>query len=82
MQSRWWSRIGYGSRAVTDVSSVHDLHIWSLTSGKSSLTAHVVHEPEHAQSWRQLAELLAHLVSGMAVFAQVGVGADRKLSHL
>ena len=36
--------------AVTGVSSVHDLHIWSLTSGKSSLTAHVVHEPERGSA--------------------------------
>jgi cobalt-zinc-cadmium efflux system protein len=27
------------------VVSVHDLHIWALTSGKSSLTAHVVYDP-------------------------------------
>ena len=26
------------------VVSVHDLHIWALTSGKTSLTAHVVHD--------------------------------------
>ena len=32
--------------AVNGVLSVHDLHIWSLTSGKFSLTAHVVHDPE------------------------------------
>lgn len=30
---------------VEGVQSVHDLHIWALTSGKSSLTAHVVCEP-------------------------------------
>ncbi len=29
--------------AVPGVQSVHDLHVWALTSGKSSLTAHVVH---------------------------------------
>lgn len=29
--------------SVPGVESVHDLHIWALTSGKSSLTAHVVH---------------------------------------
>ena len=28
--------------AVPGVISVHDLHIWALTSGKNSLTAHVV----------------------------------------
>jgi len=31
--------------AVQGVQSVHDLHVWALTSGKSSLTAHVVHAP-------------------------------------
>ncbi|QKV51928.1 MULTISPECIES: cation diffusion facilitator family transporter [Comamonadaceae] len=30
---------------VSGVTSVHDLHIWALTSGKPSLTAHVVHDP-------------------------------------
>lgn len=28
--------------AVPGVASVHDLHVWSITSGKSSLTVHVV----------------------------------------
>jgi len=30
--------------AVAGVVSVHDLHVWALTSGKPSLTAHVVHQ--------------------------------------
>jgi cobalt-zinc-cadmium efflux system protein len=29
-------------RAVDGVEDVHDLHVWALTSGKNSLTAHVV----------------------------------------
>lgn len=29
-------------RSVAGVESVHDLHVWALTSGKNSLTAHVV----------------------------------------
>ena len=29
--------------SVPGVESVHDLHVWALTSGKNSLTAHVVH---------------------------------------
>lgn len=32
--------------AVPGVTSIHDLHIWALTSGKSSLTAHVVYAPK------------------------------------
>lgn len=30
---------------VPGVLSVHDLHVWALTSGKISLTAHVVYDP-------------------------------------
>ena len=32
-------------RAVPGVASVHDLHVWSITSGMPSLTAHVVLAP-------------------------------------
>lgn len=31
--------------AVPGVQSIHDLHLWALTSGKASLTAHVVYAP-------------------------------------
>jgi cobalt-zinc-cadmium efflux system protein len=31
---------------IPGVTSVHDLHVWSITSGKASLTAHVVHDPD------------------------------------
>lgn len=34
--------------AIPGVTGVHDLHIWALTSGKNSLTAHVVHAAEVA----------------------------------
>lgn len=30
--------------AVPGVVGIHDLHVWALTSGKASLTAHVVHD--------------------------------------
>lgn len=33
---------------VAGVTNVHDLHVWVLTSGKNSLTAHVVHTSEMA----------------------------------
>jgi cobalt-zinc-cadmium efflux system protein len=49
-------------RAVPGVRDVHDLHVWVLTSGKNSLTAHVVHEPQVIadQLLARLTELLAH----------------------
>ncbi|CAN7400274.1 cation diffusion facilitator family transporter [Massilia sp. LjRoot122] len=31
---------------VPGVVSVHDLHVWAITSGKSSLTVHVVHQAD------------------------------------
>lgn len=43
------------------VQSVHDLHVWALTSGKSSLTAHlVVPEADTEQVLLAARELLAH----------------------
>lgn len=35
-------------RALAGVADVHDLHLWSLTSGMNVLTAHVVTEEEHS----------------------------------
>jgi cobalt-zinc-cadmium efflux system protein len=37
-------KIQQSIEAVAGVVSVHDLHVWALTSGKPSLTAHVVHQ--------------------------------------
>jgi cobalt-zinc-cadmium efflux system protein len=31
--------------AIPGVRSIHDLHVWALTSGKASLTVHVVNDP-------------------------------------
>ena len=46
---------------VIGVSGVHDLHVWALTSGKNSLTAHVVHDEgvETAALIKRLKEVLA-----------------------
>ena len=54
--------------AVNGVLSVHDLHIWSLTSGKSSLTAHVVHEPEREPATTLLQALQEMLALRFKVF--------------
>lgn len=35
-------------RAVPGVTDIHDLHVWSLTSGRVSLTAHAVHKADVA----------------------------------
>lgn len=34
-------------QSVEGVASVHDLHLWSITSGEPALTAHVVLQPGH-----------------------------------
>lgn len=47
--------------AIPGVRSVHDLHVWVLTSGKNSLTAHVVHEPQATAS--ELLAKLGHLLA-------------------
>lgn len=35
-------------RAVNGVLSIHDLHVWAISSGKTSLTVHAVHTPDVA----------------------------------
>ncbi len=36
-------------RAVPGVQAIHDLHVWALSSGRNSLTVHVVLAPEAAE---------------------------------
>ena len=35
--------------AIPGVTAIHDLHVWALTSGKNSLTVHLVMSPEAAE---------------------------------
>jgi cobalt-zinc-cadmium efflux system protein len=54
-------------RAVPGVVSVHDFHLWAVTSGKASLTAHVVYDPAYPAE--QLLPLLKEvLASQFAVY--------------
>ncbi|TWO68003.1 cation transporter [Caenimonas sedimenti] len=39
------AKVTQALQRVPGVTGIHDLHIWALTSGKVSLTAHVVHDP-------------------------------------
>jgi len=34
---------------TTGVSDVHDLHVWTITSGREALSAHVIHTPSTSQ---------------------------------
>jgi len=36
-------------RATGGVEDVHDLHVWTITSGREALSAHVIHAPEISQ---------------------------------
>src|SRR5215213_10553518 len=54
--------VGHKMAAAEGVVEVHDLHIWTITSGFPALSAHVLvgrHEDCHARR-RDLEELLAH----------------------
>ena len=42
------SEVQNAMRAVPGVLSVHDFHLWAITSGKASLTAHVVYDPTYS----------------------------------
>jgi len=53
--------------SLKGIQSVHDLHIWALTSGKASLTAHVVYAPG-TQPEELLEPLKAMLAKRFQVF--------------
>ena len=41
------SQIRHSILATPGVLDIHDLHLWSLTSGRNLMSAHVVHESSH-----------------------------------
>lgn len=52
---------------VTGVSSIHDLHVWALTSGKISLTVHVVNDAAVNAETDILPEIRLRLASRFAI---------------
>ncbi len=46
---------------VEGVQSVHDLHIWSLTSSRAALSAHVV--IDNLNNWQALRERLCSMLN-------------------
>ena len=53
---------------VPGVQSVHDFHLWALTSGKASLTAHVVYDRIYSPEEQLLPVLKEILASKFAVY--------------
>jgi cobalt-zinc-cadmium efflux system protein len=53
--------------SVPGVLDVHDLHVWALTSGKVSLTAHVVNEPAVDAETQVLPEIRRRLADRFAI---------------
>jgi cobalt-zinc-cadmium efflux system protein len=52
---------------VAGVTSIHDLHVWALTSGKVSLTVHVVNEAAVDAETRILPEIRRRLADQFAI---------------
>jgi len=42
-------QIDQALRAVPGVAGLHDLHVWALSSGRNSLSAHIVIAPEASE---------------------------------
>ncbi len=53
-------------RSINGVQEVHDLHVWSITSGRNSLTAHLALAPERNQE-EVLREASAMLERGFGI---------------
>lgn len=56
-------KIGETMQAVPAVAEVHDLHVWSICSGRIALSSHIVLEPEGG---RRPSEVLAELRSKLS----------------
>jgi cobalt-zinc-cadmium efflux system protein len=53
--------------SVARVTSIHHLHVWAVTSGKVSLTVHVVNEPGGDAETRILPEIRRRLTEQFAI---------------
>ncbi len=53
--------IGQAMAGIGQVQSVHDLHIWTLSSGSIALTAHIV--VARIEQWLEVQPLLHHLLA-------------------
>ncbi|HHF7368156.1 TPA: cation diffusion facilitator family transporter [Legionella bozemanae] len=53
---------------ISGILSVHDFHLWALTSGKSSLTAHVVYDSSYNHSEELLPLLQEMLATKFSVY--------------
>lgn len=53
---------------VPGVVSVHDFHLWALTSGKASMTAHVVYDPSYRPEQQLLPVLKTILATKFTVY--------------
>ncbi|AHF14649.1 cation diffusion facilitator family transporter [Niabella soli] len=55
-------QLRYDLLQIKGVAGLHDLHVWTLTSGVNLLSAHIVHLPaaDPMQLLREVQELLAH----------------------
>lgn len=54
-------RVGYSMAAVDGVVSVHDLHIWSVSSSKVALSAHIM--LRHIDDWPEVLDGLRQLLA-------------------
>ena len=65
---------------VHGVTSIHDLHVWALTSGKVSLTVHIVNEPQVDAETRILPEVRRRLAEQFAI-AHITVQCELEPCH-
>jgi cobalt-zinc-cadmium efflux system protein len=54
-------------RGLTGVCGLHDLHIWSISTGRTNLTVHVVYDPSLARGEELLRKLRATLEHGYGI---------------
>lgn len=55
-------------RAIPGVLNVHDFHLWALTSGKTSLTAHIIYDSAYSPDKQLLPSIQETLANDFSVY--------------
>ena len=59
------------------VTVIHDVHVWTITSGNEVLTAHVLLDPEHPGSDQELLQQMQQIVKRRYKIEHVTVQLER-----
>lgn len=74
-----YSEVGYSMKAMTNVASVHDLHIWTMSSNDVALSAHVL--IEDFDSWHDTLEKIQEMLVEKYNIVHITIQPEKELKY-